>query len=248
MDYSPWTSWPVLLGGLGSLASLGNNIYSAVQGSHEADRVRTLNQQMQQAAQAPLPVNDYYKPLSDVAANALRRGMTANMGERGIQPGGYYDSMVAQLMAKTENERYMQALQAAANARQLQLQGLAGYKQPQLPGPMGGLGGLGTALQWYQTQRTNDNMVNQLAALRRSFTNPYTTGQADTAALNSDWSSMLGNFYNRDGSGPQTTGQTGSFAAPNWSWGEVKPAVSTEPMGSYTEIPTGATSWEMGMR
>lgn len=149
-NYLGNVSWPQALGGLGTLAGIGSTIYGYNQARDQAAQMRRL-------ARQPLDVNAYYQPMSEAAKTALMRGVKGNLAERGIQPGGYYDALTSESLAKTEDERWRAALQAAGQARGYQLQGT---QQGYAPFPMvGDFGGLGKALQYEQTQKANQQAL-----------------------------------------------------------------------------------------
>lgn len=194
--------WNTVLGALGTAGALGSTLYGYSQAQRawreqarlarqrEAE-IRARVNQLAAAGARPLDISQYYTPLSEAAKDALLRGLHSNIAARGIQPGGYYDAMTAELLARTEADRYQRAAELAAQARAHELDALRGGisaiagapMPPPRPGfpVIGDFGALGKALQYEQARRAHEaararrrNFEDQLLqATGYSGTTPY---------------------------------------------------------------------------
>lgn len=79
------------------------------------------------------PVSGFMQDITDAERAAILRTPKANMAERGIQPGGYWDSISAEVLAKDAESRYATALGAKNNY----VNELLGTR-PQFPAPIFG--------------------------------------------------------------------------------------------------------------
>lgn len=120
--------------GLLSLLSSGMGIGTSLYNSSQANSA--ANKYMNQAKK-PFNIDQYNQPMSQLEEAALRRELTSQLTQRGVPlDSAVASGWIAEMMAKTKNERFMQAAQLAERqqANMLNAYGLnaqiAGSKQP----------------------------------------------------------------------------------------------------------------------
>lgn len=89
-------------------------------------------------ANQPLNIAGYMQQLTDMEKAAILRPPISVLQAQGVQPGGYWNSVVADALAKDARERFGAATSAAAADRGAQLQGLQallGLAPPFIPPP-----------------------------------------------------------------------------------------------------------------
>lgn len=113
-------------------------IFGALKASQEAKKREQYLQDMRRQLQRPPReiTQDIYEPLTDAAHKAMVRALKAEMASAGRpMEGGYADSIIAELMAKTESERWLEALRSSGTLRGQQLQGMQGVYSAYQPIP-----------------------------------------------------------------------------------------------------------------
>lgn len=159
------------------------------------------------ASSAPL-TGRYYKPMSDAEQAAILRASKAGLAERGIQPGGYWDAMTSEVMAKTESDRLFRALgleQGMAGSGLAALASVGPYRgvppvmppQPYVPtrGSYPQFGDLSSLGKWYQGSRED---------------RARTAARAQQQARDQRWEDI----YTRALSQPRTTSSPSYFPPP----------------------------------
>lgn len=135
-----WESFGNPLGWLAALSELGAG-FSAYSGYRQQQKAyQRQREQMAQlvaesqrqrgeltrAAQAPITAEPYYAPMTEAERRALERQIKAELITRGLPPDSSYTSaLTAELMAKTESDRYLRSLDLAGGQRRDVLRAMA---------------------------------------------------------------------------------------------------------------------------
>lgn len=186
--------WNLILGGLGTGAAIGSTIYGHQQQMRDwrkqARAARERAEQLAALGRRPLDIGQYYTPISEAEKAALLRGLKSNVAERGIQPGGYYDALVAELLAKTETERWREAARLAAQSRELELRSLLGSPLPPARPPfpvIGDFGALGRAIEYDRMRKAAEAAAARRAAFENRILGLLGGGAADVRNLPDAW-------------------------------------------------------------
>jgi|SRR6266850_306406 len=156
MDASaPYLKDPRLwMGAAGTGLALGSNISNWQQQAAINDKIQRM---IKNQPQRPDP-SSYYTPMTEAARQAYTRQMGADMVTAGAPPdSAYLRNATAEGLAKTENQRWLDAARLASGdyGTALQgwgtgIQGLSGLR-PSMP--MGDMSSLGNAYSWIQQSR-----------------------------------------------------------------------------------------------
>lgn len=179
-----WLNWSTGLGALSSLAGLGTGIYGM---SQQQAQQRAL----ERLAKSPVDPNLYYKPMSDAAMAAMMRGWGANAVTQGTPPEYFQKNLGPELLAKTETERWSEAMRLAQMNRQAQLNAM--MNRQTLP-TIGDISAFPNAMAANQlrkerlaAQQRNEEMQGRWYDLYKNFwgspqSNPEATAGAQGAA------------------------------------------------------------------
>ena len=168
LSYLPQTqSGETDFGKIGGYGSMGLGAAGLITNALEANRRLGLQKEMQRAVQNPVSPDAFYQPMTDIEQRMLRNSLAAEQGQAGLGDSAYGRYNIAESMAKTQAQRYQDAIKAAQQAQQTRLQGYGGYGGMNMlsPGQMQ-WGDPFKAMADYQAQRT-------LAAQRGKFENLY---------------------------------------------------------------------------
>lgn len=198
-EYGGGLDW----GKIGAAGSAGLGTFGLISNALEANRRKKMQEQYFKAASTPADPNQFYRPMTDIEQRMLRNALAAELQGRSVpMDSAYASGSIAESMAKTEGDRFLNAAKLAEAAKQNQLAGYAGVGNLS-PGPIGtadpfaGLAALNTR---NTLRRTSAGMQpNQPIQLTADVQNPN---------LGQRFNFGIGSLNNPMGEDPYNTGPT----------------------------------------